>query len=316
MKILITGATGFLGRHLCKRLEQRGNEITPISSKNCDLAEADSLSQFDSVRFDRIYHLAAWTQAGDFCLRHPGEQWVINQKINTHVLSWWKEKQPQAKLVCMGTSCSYSPDFPLEESYYLQGEPIESLYTYAMTKRMLLCGCYALHKQFGLNYLYLIPSTLYGPGYHTDSRQLHFIFDLIRKILRGYYFDEPVLLWGDGEQKRELVHVDDFLNAMLKLESESNTLINIGAGEEHSIKEFAQAICTIVGFPFAKIEFDLSRYVGARSKVLSINKLKRILPELELRPLEKGLKETVQWFREQFFPKERTRELSASIHKS
>jgi len=316
MKILLTGATGFLGRHLSKRLKERGDEITHVSSKNCDLTDADSLSQFDAIQFDQIYHLAAWTQAGDFCLRHPGEQWIINQKINTHVLSWWQAKQPQAKLICMGTSCGYSPEFPLEEQYYLQGEPIESLYTYAMTKRMLLCGCQALHKQFGLNYLYLIPSTLYGPGYHTDSRQLHFIFDLIRKILRGHYFNEPVVLWGDGKQKRELVHVDDFLGTMLNLESESNTLINIGAGEEYSIIEFAKRICKSVGYPFEKIEFDRTKYVGARSKVLSVAKLKQFVPEPAFCPLEEGLEQTVEWFRAQFFPQEQTQELNAPTHKS
>jgi len=316
MKILITGATGFLGGHLSKRLKQRGDEITLVHSKNCDLTHGDSLSQFDATPFDQIYHLAAWTQAGDFCLRHPGEQWIINQKINTHVLSWWQAKQPQAKLICMGTSCGYAPQFPLEEKYYLQGEPIESLYTYAMTKRMLLCGCRALHKQFGLNYLYLIPSTLYGPGYHTDARQLHFIFDLIRKILRGYYFDEPVTLWGDGEQKRELVHVADFLDAMLMLETRANTLINIGAGKEHSIKEFAHQICQIVGYSFEKIEFDRTKYVGARSKVLSIVKLKQTLPGLAFRSLEEGLEETVDWFRTQFFQQEQMLKPGAPTHTS
>ncbi len=300
MKILITGATGFLGRHLSKRLAQRGDELVELNSKNCDLTRPDSLLQFDQDRFDQIYHLAAWTQAGDFCLRHPGDQWIINQKINTHLLSWWQESQAQAKLICMGTSCGYSPDLPLEEKYYLQGEPIDSLYTYAMTKRMLLCGCKALQKQFGLNYLYLIPSTLYGPGYHTDRRQLHFIFDLIRKILRGHYFDEPVELWGDGEQKRELVHVDDFIDTMLQLNNESNTLINIGAGKEHSIKEFAQKICDQVGYPFEKITFDTTKYVGARSKVLSTHKLKTRLPELDFRPLQIGLRETVEWFQNEF----------------
>ncbi len=307
MKVLITGATGFLGRHLSRRLEARGDVVTALSSKNFEL------SQFKEP-FDQIYHLAAWTQAGDFCLSHPGEQWIINQKLNTDVLTFWQKQQPQAKLICMGTSCGYAPDLPLEEAYYMQGEPIESLYTYAMTKRMLLAGCQAIHKQFGLNYLYLIPSTLYGPGYHTDARQLHFIFDLVRKILRGHYFDEPVTLWGDGEQKRELIHVEDFIEIMLKLESESNTQINIGAGVEFTIKEFAKRICNTVGYPFEKIEFDQTKYVGARSKVLSIEKLKRAVPELKLSPLESGLEQTVEWYRAQFFPQERTQELSGPTH--
>lgn len=297
MKILITGSSGFLGGFLSKALQAQGHNVFPVHSKNCDLCRADALCQFDGHRFDRIYHLAAWTQAGDFCLRHPGEQWIINQKINTHVLDWWHLKQPQAKLIAMGTSCSYDPAFPLSEEYYLQGEPIESLFTYAMTKRMLLSGLKALSKQYGLDYLYLIPSTLYGPGYHTDGRQMHFIFDLIRKILRGKWYGEPVELWGDGEQKRELVHVRDFVAALLVLtEKESCTHINIGSGKEYSIKEFARLIGQAVDFPFEKIQFDTSKYVGARSKVLKVDKMHSSLPAFSWTGLQEGLKETIDWF--------------------
>ncbi|MDB6031409.1 MAG: GDP-L-fucose synthase, partial [Verrucomicrobiales bacterium] len=85
MKILVTGASGFLGTHLCHALEKEGHLVTRLSSKNCDLTKADSLDAFNGTQYDQIFHLAAWTQAGDFCLYHPGEQWVINQKMNTHV---------------------------------------------------------------------------------------------------------------------------------------------------------------------------------------------------------------------------------------
>lgn len=316
MRILITGSTGFLGRHLSARLKL-DHQVVEVHSKNCDLKDPTSLNQFNAYSFDQIYHLAAWTQAGDFCLYHPGEQWVINQKINTHILSWWQERQPQAQMVCMGTSCSYSPEFPLEEAHYLNGTPIESLFTYAMTKRMLLCGLQALHTQYGLSYLYLIPSTLYGPGYHTDSRQLHFIFDLIRKILMGYFKGDQVTLWGNGEQKRELVHVDDFIEALLYLVAhQKNCHLNIGAGQEYSIKEFAQVICEIVGFPYDQIQFDVTKYVGAKSKVLNIATLKKILPSYSPRPLQEGLQETVHWFQNQFFPEEQKLEQSGSTRKS
>ncbi len=204
MKILITGASGFLGRFLCKVLEEKNNEIIKVNSKNCDLTKELSLMQFNEISFDLIFHLAAWTQAGDFCLKHPAEQWIINQKINTNILSWWNEFQPQAKIICMGTSCSYDPDLPHLEENYLKGLPIDSLYTYGMTKRMLLCGLQALNKQYGLRYLYIVPSTLYGASYHTDGRQLHFIFDLIRKILNGKFEKKEVVLWGDGYQKKRI----------------------------------------------------------------------------------------------------------------
>ena len=140
MKIIVTGSSGFLGKSLCAFLKERGHELTELTSKNCDLRQADSLEAFSGEKFDYLIHLAAWTQAGDFCLRHPGEQWIINQKINTNTIAWWADKQPQAKLIFMGTSCVYAPDGELRENEYMCGEPIESLYTYAMTKRMLYQG--------------------------------------------------------------------------------------------------------------------------------------------------------------------------------
>ena len=297
IKVLVTGARGFLGRFFCAALEKKGYEVYQVHSKSCDLTKEDSLKQFNEISFDWIIHLAAWTQAGDFCLTHQGQQWLINQKINTNVLSWWKECQPQAKLLAMGTSCSYAPDLPLKEEFYLTGKPIESLFTYAMTKRMLYAGMLALHQQYGLDYLYLVPSTLYGPEYHLDGRQMHFIFDLIRKILQGKHYGKKVVLWGDGEQKRELVHVDDFIKAAIGLmETQKNQIINIGAGKEYSIKDFAQKICQVTSFDFKKIEFDLSKYVGARSKILSIEKLQKLLPQYSPTALEQGLQETVAWF--------------------
>jgi GDP-L-fucose synthase len=296
MRILVTGATGFLGTALCQRLEQQGHRVKRLNSRNCDLRRASSLEAFDQVAYDQIYHLAAWTQAGDFCLTHVGEQWIINQEINTHVLSWWHQRQPQAKLICMGTSCAYAPGSELVEENYLLGTPIESLFTYAMTKRMLHVGLLALQKQFGLKYLCLVPSTLYGPGYHTDGRQMHFIFDLIRKILRGKRHGEPVVLWGDGHQTRELVYIDDFVRLALQLSATcDNDLINVGAGQEFSIRHFARLICEQVGYDFSRIEFDTTRYVGARSKCLSIERLRSIIPDPQITPLETGLARTIAW---------------------
>lgn len=296
MKILVTGAKGFLGGFVCKKLKQEGHEVIELSSKTTDLTKQGALDVFTD-RFDQVYHLAVWTQAGDFCLHHPAEQWVINQQINTNVLAWWADKQPQAKMICMGTSCAYDERLPLEEDYYLEGQPIESLLAYGMTKRMLLTGLINMNKQYGMEYLYVIPSTLFGPEYHTDGRQMHFIFDLIRKILEGKHFDKPVVLWGDGFQKRELVYVEDFVGWLYKLNAKAtNGVYNIGAGKERTIREFAQMICDVVGYPFEKIEFDTSRYVGARSKVLNNSKLESVFPGYENGDLEKQIAETSKWF--------------------
>ncbi len=301
MEILVTGATGFVGTGLSTYLESLGHRVVRLGSRNCDLTKPDSLQDLADRRYDQIYHLAAWTQAGDFCLYHPGEQWIINQQINTNVLAWWQRHQPQAKLITMGTSCAYPPDRELIEENYLEGQPIESLFSYGMTKRMLYAGLIALRRQYGLRYLYLIPSTLYGPEYHMDGRQMHFIFDLIRKILLARRDGTPAVLWGDGHQRREIVHLDDFVRVAARLaETVDDTVVNIGAGEEFSIREFASTICELTGYDFDRIQFDTSRYVGARSKCLSVARLQGLMPDLALTPLRQGLSQMIRWFEDHF----------------
>jgi len=301
VNVLVTGATGFLGRHLCARLAALGHQVTGLGSRDCDLTAGGALEARQHPPYQHIYHLAAWTQAGDFCLHHPAEQWEINQKINTHVLGWWMARQRQAKLICIGSSCAYDPTLPLREDQYLRGTPEASLLTYALTKRMLYAGLLAAGQQYGLRHLTVVPSTLYGPGYPlTAGKQLHFIFDLIRKLLRGQRFAEPVVLWGDGEQRRELVYIDDFVEALIGLaESVDGELVNVGAGQDHSIREFAAAICREIGFPPERIQYDQARYVGARAKLLEIDKLQRLLPRPTPVPLAEGLRRTIDWVAQQ-----------------
>lgn len=306
MKIFMTGGGGYLGSHLVKTMRDRGWKVTTPSSSEADLRNPDALNKF-TEKFDQIWHLAAWTQAGEFCLHHSGEQWLINQQINTTILGWWHKEQSQAKLVSIGTSCSYAPGVKLSEENYLEGEPIESLYVYGMTKRMLLIGLRSLGKQFGLRHLTLVPSTLFGPGYHTEGKQLHFIFDLIRKILHGKISGERVVLWGDGHQKRELVFIDDFVSVGLELAGYcENDLVNIGSGREFSIRWYAEEISREIGYNPEKIEYDTSRYVGVRSKQLSIAKLRQLKPDFEPTPIDVALKRTVRWYagalRKDLFP--------------
>lgn len=299
MHILITGATGFLGAHLSKRLETDGHAPIKLGSRDADLTQANSLAPFNDKKVDLIYHLAAWTQAGDFCLHHQGEQWLINQLINTHVLQWWQAEQPQAKLIAMGSSCCYPDHLARSEENFLRDTPTETLLTYGMTKRMLYTGLDAMRMQYGLRYLLLIPSTLYGPDYHLDGRQMHFIFDLIRKIVDARYGGPEVVLWGDGSQTRELIHVGDFVNAMVYLAGRvDNEIVNLGSQENYSIRWYAETICDLVGYDPALIQYDTSRYVGTKDKFLVLDKLKTLMPEFKVTNVRNGLEEVIVWYKE------------------
>jgi GDP-L-fucose synthase len=296
-KILITGCSGFLGRHLNKKLRELGYEIYLSNSKIGNLKIYNELFYYNNVKFDYIIHLAAKTKAGDYCLYHKGEQWIDNQLINTNILQYWFEYQPQAKMIAMGTSCSYSPDLPLIENNYMLGTPDEGLYTYAMTKRMLLNGLQSLNHQYGMTYNYLIPSTLYGPDFEVEDS--HFIFDLIKKIINGKNTGEPVTLWGHGYQKRELIFVKDAVDIIIKSLDVENQILNLGTGQDHTIKEFAKKICDIVGYDENTIKYDETKYVGVLEKKLNTDKLLSIFPDITFTNLEDGLNETINYYKTQ-----------------
>ena len=302
MAVLVTGGSGFLGANLTMQLQQRGEDVVSLSSRDADLRDPDSLSRFSDRRYERIYHLAAWIQGGDFSLKHPGEQWLINQQINTTVLRWWAHEQPGAKLISVGSSGAYAQGLDFREAFYLSGNPIEDLFTYGMTKRMLHIGQMSLAKQYGLKFLTVIPSTLYGPNYPMgDNKRMQFIFDLARKILAFKHFGDEIVLWGDGYQQRELVYIDDFINDVFLLEKATeNDIVNIGAGTHHTIRTFADLLCREIGVDPEVIQCDKSSYVGTRAKYLSTTKQREILGDLHRTSLQQGLAQTLEWFEPRF----------------
>ena len=200
----------------------------------------------------------------------------------------------------MGTSCSYSPELPMAEDNYLLGPPEKSLYTYAMTKRMLLVGLQSIQQQYGLEWLYFVPSTLYGPNFELEDN--HFIFDFIRNCYNAKHNNEKFVLWGNGEQRRELIYVDDAINIMIKLLKEKNQVFNLGTGQDYTINEFAHKVCKIYDYDFSLISHDLTKYVGAKQKKIDITKLSCYLNDNKIIPtsLEKGLASSIEYFKRNY----------------
>ena len=293
-KILLTGNRGFFGRHLTKKFESIGWDIYVSNTDVANLVDEKNLHIYNDIKFDYIFHLAAHTKAGDYCLYHKGDQFEINQTINTNILKYWRTHQSQAKMIAMGTSCSYSPDIPMTEDNYLLGEPEKGLYTYAMTKRMLLVGLKSYAEQFGLKYIYYVPSTLYGADF--DLEDSHFIFDLIKKIYSGKTDNVKVELWGDGHQKRELIYVNDATKIIMDTLHLENEIINLGSGEEHSIRDFAKVISNYVDYNKEKIIYDTSKYVGVFSKKIVTDKLFTILNNFKFTNPEEGIKQTLDYY--------------------
>ena len=165
-----------------------------------------------------------------------------------------------------------------------------------MTKRMLLVGLESIQKQYGLKWLYFIPSTLYGPDFELDDN--HFIFDFIRNCYNAKYNNDDFVLWGDGQQRRELIYVNDAIDAIINLLREENKTFNLGSGQDNSINEFAQIVCNVYDYDFSLVKHDLSKYVGVKEKKICTKKTTKFLKGEDFikTSLDKGIRNSVEYF--------------------
>ena len=208
----MTGASGFVGSQLKPYLETLQYDVTTVSLRDVDITNQYALSDAIHGNFDIVLHLAAWTKPGTFCKEFPGDQFLVNSTLNTAMLQWWKNNAPAAKFVTFGTSVSYSPDNPrLVEETYLDSNSDTNYIGYWAAKRHLLYGLQSLRKQYGMDYLYIVPSMIFGPGYDLQRHPWHFIYDIIFKLLHAKRSGTPAVLWGDGYQRRELIYITGFL---------------------------------------------------------------------------------------------------------
>ena len=303
MHILITGASGFLGRNLCTELETKNKfKLTKLDSQNCDLTKKDNLLKYNKIKYDYIFHLAAWIEGGEFSKKNEGKILKINNLINNNILEWIINNQPQSKIITIGSSGAYDPNLELKEENYLKGFPHKSLSEYGLSKRELYRRLININEKFNIKYLHFIPTTIYGPNYHTDRKNMQFIYDIIKKILLGKNKNADVVLWGNGFQKRQLLFIKDFVNIILNtFKIKENTSYNICPKDYYTIKQYAKIISKSIGFDHNKIIYDKDKFVGVNERILSNNKFLLDHPKYNFTNIQKGLQETIEWSENYFF---------------
>ena len=303
-KTLVTGGTGFVGKHLQEELRHRGIPFFAFSHREFDLtvraqAEAVFAAHADATA---IIHLASYQAAGDFPAKHPADQFFVNNLIHTHVLEAWRKHLPEAKLVAIGTSCAYpsSALYPTEDKY-LDGAIHGSVYSYAFTKRLLYTGICAYNDQYKLDGTYLIPATLYGEYDDFHPATAHVPGALMGKFVRAVSEGLPTVeVWGDGTQVRDFVDVKEFVRVVLDLVLRCHRdILNVGPGCGKSIRELALTISQASGFQ-GEVRFNPSAYVGIKEKFMDAGKLRQAYGLQVNDALAPGIQRTVKWLAANF----------------
>ena len=302
-RVLVTGGSGFVGRHLVRALRGRGPKqiIVPRRSE-CDLRRREQvMSLLEATRPTLIIHLAARVGGIGANRQSPGEFFYDNLVMGAELMEAARVVGVR-KFVAIGTICAY-PKFapvPFRESDLWDGYPEETNAPYGLAKKMLLVQGTAYRSQYGFNSIYLLPVNLYGPGDNFDPQTSHVIPAMIRRFVearvRG---DDTVVLWGTGRPTREFLYVDDAVEAILLASERYNEPdpVNIGAGFEISIAELATKIASATVYA-GRIEWDPSKPDGQPRRMLDTSRATDKFGFRANTSFEHGLRETIRFFEE------------------
>lgn len=296
-KVLVTGAGGFLGQHVVTALQDRGASMKALQGKeDADLRDYwDTAEVFRSYKPDVVVHLAAVVGGIGANRLRPADFFIENAMMGCSILTACRDFRVE-KLVLVGTTCSY-PKFcpaPFDERSIWDGYPEETNAPYGIAKRALVVGAAALRAQYGTKVASVIPTNLYGPGDNFDPKSSHVIPALIRKMHEA---KDEVTLWGSGKATRDFLYVKDAAAAIaLAAEKYDSELpLNLGSGEEISIKKTSELVAKVVGFK-GRIIWDRSKPDGQPRRLLDTSRARKYLGWHATTPFQKGLEEAYETF--------------------
>jgi GDP-L-fucose synthase len=299
-RILVTGGSGFLGRHTVAALGASGCAHVDVPrSRDYDLTcEAAVERLFRDARPQVVIHLAARVGGIGANRRNPGRFLYDNLMMGALVIEHARRAGVE-KLVTVGTVCSYPRVVPLpfrEESLW-DGYPEPTNAPYGLAKRMLLAQGQAYRRQYGLRSIFLLPTNLYGPGDSLDPESSHVIPALIVKCLDAIERGEPrIVCWGDGGASREFLYVEDCARAIVLATEryDGEEPVNVGAGIEWRIADLARLVAEMTGFRGA-IEWDRSMPNGQPRRRLDVSRAAERFGFRAAVDLREGLRRTIDW---------------------
>jgi len=300
-RIWVTGGTGFLGRRVQAELLRRGAVPLAPGSAECDLLDPAAAARFiREQRPEGVIHLAAKVGGIGANRKHPGSFFYANLAMGLHLVEACRTEGID-KLLVAGTVCAY-PKFcpvPFREDAIWDGYPEETNAPYGIAKKALLVQLQAYRQEYGTRGIYLMPVNLYGPDDHLDPETNHVIPALIRKFLEAAASGAAsVELWGTGTASREFLFVQDAAEAICEAMAkyEDADPVNLGTGEELSIRDLALKIKELTGFQ-GGLTFNPAYPDGQpRRKLDTSRALERFGWQARV-GLDEGLRETIAWMR-------------------
>ena len=299
-RVLVAGANGMVGSAIVRNLKSKGYYVTEATRNQVDFTDQEETKEYFQRNKPEYVFVAAAKVGGIMANNtYKGDFLYQNLMIQNNIIHYSMVNDVK-KLVFLGSSCIYPKlaSQPITEDQLMTGplEPTNDAYAIAKIAGIKMCQAY--REQYGFNAISLMPTNLYGPNDNFDLNSSHVLPALISKFYIAKESHAPaVVCWGDGSPMREFLHVNDLAEACFRcmISYNDSEIINVGTGEDLTIKELTKLISIIVGYDGA-ILWDDSKPNGTPRKVLNVNKIKSLgwSPKIGIR---QGIYETYEWYK-------------------